>query len=167
MKERKPIFYDSEKVRWRRTRRILEVSGALLTLLLVYFFLTIAGSVELPAALLPDTRPIYHAVKKKLLKPVVQREGRHKRVANIGQVPAKYDPLRAAPDAAGVAGGGDFTAAAGQTAPVDALPEPAGRTSDDGRAEQLRRHGVAGEGKSGGAGGTRGAGAAGVWRCAA
>jgi peptidoglycan-N-acetylglucosamine deacetylase len=96
MKERKPIFYDSEKVRWRRTRRSLEISGALLTLLLVYFFLTIAGSVELPAALLPDTRPIYHSVKKKLLKPVVLREGRHKRVANIGQVPAKYDPLRAA-----------------------------------------------------------------------
>ena len=96
MKERKPIFYDSEKVRWRRTRRILEVSGGLLTLLLVYFFLTIAGSVELPAALLPDTRPIYHSIKKKQLKPVVQREGRHKRVANIGQVPAKYDPLRAA-----------------------------------------------------------------------
>ncbi|HTB94858.1 MAG TPA: glycosyltransferase [Candidatus Sulfotelmatobacter sp.] len=96
MKERKPIFYDSEKVRWRRTRRIMEISGALLTLLLVYFFLTIAGSVELPAALLPDTRPIYHSVKKKLLKPVVFREGRHKRVANIGQIPAKYDPLRAA-----------------------------------------------------------------------
>jgi len=96
MKERKPIFYDSEKVRWRRTRRILEVSGALLTLLLIYFFLTIAGSVELPAALLPDTRPVYHSIKKKLLKPVVQREGRHKRVANIGQVPNTYDPLRAA-----------------------------------------------------------------------
>jgi len=96
MKERKPIFYDAEKVRWRRTRRILEISGGLLTLLLVYFFLTVAGSVELPAALLPDTRPIYHSVKKKLLKPVVLREGRHKRVANIGQVPAKYDPLRSA-----------------------------------------------------------------------
>ena len=96
MKERKPIFYDSEKVRWRRTRRILEVSGGLLTLLLIYFFLTIAGSVELPAALLPDTRPVYHSIKKKLLKPVVQREGRHKRVANIGQVPATYDPLRSA-----------------------------------------------------------------------
>jgi cellulose synthase/poly-beta-1,6-N-acetylglucosamine synthase-like glycosyltransferase/peptidoglycan/xylan/chitin deacetylase (PgdA/CDA1 family) len=96
MKERKPIFYDSEKVRWRRTRRILEVSGGLLTLLLIYFFLTIAGSVELPAALLPDTRPVYHSIKKKLLKTVVQREGRHKRVANIGQVPNTYDPLRAA-----------------------------------------------------------------------
>jgi peptidoglycan-N-acetylglucosamine deacetylase len=96
MKERKPIFYDAEKIRWRMTRRILEVSGGLLTLLLVYFFLTIAGSVELPSSLLPDTRPVYHSVKKKLLKPVVLREGRHKRVANIGQVPAKYDPLRAA-----------------------------------------------------------------------
>src|SRR5271165_4909076 len=96
MKERKPIFYDAEKVRWRRTRRILEISGALLTLLLVYFFLTIAGSVELPSSLLPDTRPVYHSLKKKLLKPVVLREGRHKRVANIGQVPATYDPLRAA-----------------------------------------------------------------------
>jgi len=96
MKERKPIFYDSEKVRWRRTRRVLEISGVLLTGLLIYFFVTIAGSVELPSSLLPDTRPAYHAVKKKQLKPVVLRQGRHARVANIGQVPSTYDPLRAA-----------------------------------------------------------------------
>src|SRR5260370_39408136 len=79
MKERKPIFYDAEKVRWRRTRRILEISGGLLTLLLIYFFLTIAGSVELPAALLPDTRPIYHSLKKEPFKPVALRGGGHKR----------------------------------------------------------------------------------------
>jgi cellulose synthase/poly-beta-1,6-N-acetylglucosamine synthase-like glycosyltransferase/peptidoglycan/xylan/chitin deacetylase (PgdA/CDA1 family) len=96
MKERKPIFYDAERVRWRHTRRILEISGALLTLLLVYFFITVAGSVELPSALLPDTRPSYHSAKKKNLKPVSLREGRHTRVAHIGQVPATYDPLRAA-----------------------------------------------------------------------
>jgi len=96
MKERKPIFYDAEKVRWRRTRRALEISGALLTLLLVYFFVTVAGSVELPSSLLPDTRPAYHAAKKKNTKPVTFREGRHRRVARIGQVPASYDPLRAA-----------------------------------------------------------------------
>ena len=96
MKERKPIFYDAEKVRWRRTRRILEVSGVLLTLLLVYFFITVAGSVELPTSLLPDTRPAYHSVKKKNSKPVVLREGRHTRVARIGKVPTSYDPLRAA-----------------------------------------------------------------------
>jgi len=96
MKERKPIFYDAEKVRWRRTRRILEISGAMLTLLLVYFFLTIVRTVELPSSLLPDTRPVYHSIKKRPLKPVALREGRHKRVANIGRVPATYDPLRAA-----------------------------------------------------------------------
>ena len=95
MKERKPIFYDAEKVRWRRTRRILEICGLLLTLMLGYFFVTVAGSVELPSSLLPDTRPAYHAAKKKNGK-LNTREGRHLRVSRIGQIPAGYDPLRAA-----------------------------------------------------------------------
>jgi len=95
MKERRPIFYDAERVRWRRTRRVLEISGALLTVLLVYFFITIAVSVDLPAGLLPDTKLGYHALKtKKKLLPV--REGRRRRVANIGSAPASYDPVRAA-----------------------------------------------------------------------
>ena len=97
MKERGPIFYDAERVRWRRTRRVMEISGALLTLLLAYFFVNIAASVELPAGLLPDTRPIYRALKlKSATKAVPVREGRRRRVANLGNVPASYDPLRAA-----------------------------------------------------------------------
>src|SRR6266403_2917326 len=95
MKERGPIFYDAERVRWRRTRRVMEVTGALLTLLLAYFFVTIAVSVDLPAGLLPDTKPKYQALKAKK-KPAPTREGRRRRVANIGTVPASYDPLRAA-----------------------------------------------------------------------
>jgi peptidoglycan-N-acetylglucosamine deacetylase len=95
MKERGPIFYDAERVRWRRTRRVMEITGALLTVLLAYFFVTIAVSVELPAGLLPDTKPKYQALKSKK-KPVPTREGRRRRVANIGTVPASYDPLRAA-----------------------------------------------------------------------
>src|SRR6202165_2156070 len=95
MKERRPIFYDVERVRWRRTRRVMEITGAFLTLLLAYFFVTIAISVELPAGLLPDTKPAYRAMKSKK-KPVPAREGQHRRVANIGTVPASYDPLRAA-----------------------------------------------------------------------
>src|SRR5207245_7851282 len=94
MKERGPIFYDAERVRWRRTRRVMEITGVLLTLLLAYFFVTIAVSVELPAGLLPDTKPGYRAVKSK--KKTVNREGRRRRVANIGNVPASYDPVRAA-----------------------------------------------------------------------
>ena len=81
MKERSPIFYDAERVRWRRTRRAMEVSGVLLTLLLVYFFFNIAASVELPAALLPDAKSAYRAVKgkPKAAKGVPLREGRHRR----------------------------------------------------------------------------------------
>ena len=94
MKERGPIFYDAERVRWRRTRRVMEITGVLLTLLLAYFFVTIAVSVELPAGLLPDTKPGYHAVKSK--KKLLTREGRRRRVANIGKLPASYDPVRAA-----------------------------------------------------------------------
>jgi cellulose synthase/poly-beta-1,6-N-acetylglucosamine synthase-like glycosyltransferase/peptidoglycan/xylan/chitin deacetylase (PgdA/CDA1 family)/spore germination protein YaaH len=67
----------------------------LLTVLLAYFFVTIAISVDLPAGLLPDTKPKYQALKSKK-KPVPSREGRKRRVANIGTVPASYDPLRAA-----------------------------------------------------------------------
>ncbi len=97
MKERRPIFYDEQRVRWRFTRRALEVSGVLLTLLLVYFFITIAVSVELPAGLIPDAKSPYRALKaKKSTKPVAIREGRHRRVANLGTVPSGYDPLRAA-----------------------------------------------------------------------
>jgi cellulose synthase/poly-beta-1,6-N-acetylglucosamine synthase-like glycosyltransferase/peptidoglycan/xylan/chitin deacetylase (PgdA/CDA1 family)/spore germination protein YaaH len=97
MKERGPIFYDAERVRWRRTRRVMEIFGVLLTLLLVYFFVNIAASVELPAGLLPDTRPIYRALKiKQTPKGPPIREGRKRRVANLGKVPASYDPLRAA-----------------------------------------------------------------------
>src|SRR5579863_10203095 len=95
MKERGPIFYDAQRVRWRLTRRAMEITGALLTLLLAYFFVTVAVSVELPADLLPDTKPGYHPVKaKKKALPV--REGRKRRVASLGTVPASYDPLRAA-----------------------------------------------------------------------
>jgi len=94
MKERGPIFYDAQRVRWRLTRRTLEISGALLTLLLTYFFITIAVSVELPAGLLPDIKPGLHALKLKK-KPLPAREGSHRRVSNLGTVPASYDPLRA------------------------------------------------------------------------
>lgn len=98
MKEQGPIFYDAERVRWRFTRRAMEVTGALLTLLLAYFFVTIAVSVELPAGLLPDTKPGYRAVSatKTTKKKPVAREGRHRRVANIGAIPASYDPVRSA-----------------------------------------------------------------------
>jgi len=84
-----------ERVRWRRTRRVMEITGALLTLLLAYFFVTIAISVELP-------RRTAAGHQARIPCPEIEKEAgaRARRQAspraNIGTVPASYDPLRAA-----------------------------------------------------------------------
>jgi cellulose synthase/poly-beta-1,6-N-acetylglucosamine synthase-like glycosyltransferase/spore germination protein YaaH/peptidoglycan/xylan/chitin deacetylase (PgdA/CDA1 family) len=97
MKPRKPIFYDEQRRRWRRTSRVLEVSGAVFTLLLITFFISILVSPSLPEPLLPTNRNALHPVNEKLRARIpLKRTGRHRRVAALGQVPAAYDPLRAA-----------------------------------------------------------------------
>ena len=97
MSDRKPIFYDEERRRWRRTRRVLEITGVLFAVILVTFFITIIQRVDLPALLLPTARANLRAV----LTPVkaklpARRRGRTRRVAALGEVPASYDPLRVA-----------------------------------------------------------------------
>ncbi len=97
MKERKPIFFDEQQRRWRRTLRVLEVSGALFTVLLVTFFFDIIRKPDLPGLLLPETRPALHALREKPpAKAPAKRPGRRRRVAALGKVPESYDPLRAA-----------------------------------------------------------------------
>jgi peptidoglycan-N-acetylglucosamine deacetylase len=98
MVERKPIFYDEERRRWRRTCLALEVSGAALTLLLIVFAVNVLVlKPQLPVNLLPDSRPSLHAIHSRSgPKPIVYRQGRRRRVAAIGKVPENYDPLRAA-----------------------------------------------------------------------
>ena len=104
MSDRKPIFYDEQRRRWRRTRRVLEVTGALFTVIIVIFLLTIVQHVRLPELLLPRARAGLHAafvpaaVKPKVLP---RRRGKRKRVEALGEVtgskiPDTYDPLRIA-----------------------------------------------------------------------
>jgi cellulose synthase/poly-beta-1,6-N-acetylglucosamine synthase-like glycosyltransferase/spore germination protein YaaH/peptidoglycan/xylan/chitin deacetylase (PgdA/CDA1 family) len=98
MNQGKPIFYDEQRRRWRRTRRLLEITGAVFTVVLVVFFFTVLERVELPQVLLPNAhasrRGFLAAAKAKAAPP--KRKGRHERVAELGQVPANYDPLRIA-----------------------------------------------------------------------
>ena len=97
MKERKPIFYDERRWRWWLTRRVMEVSGGVFTLLLVMFSVNVVKKPDLPGLLLPDVRPVRHAVREKQPpKAPPARPGRRRRVAALGKVPEKYDPLQAA-----------------------------------------------------------------------
>ncbi len=94
MPERKPIFYDQERRRWRRTRRVLELSGALFTIVLIIFLIDVGRNPELPDILRPDVhaglRPFHSRVKKR--PPAVRK----RKLAALGTIPQNYDPLRIA-----------------------------------------------------------------------
>ncbi len=97
MKPRKPIFYDEQKRRWRRTSRVLEICGAIFTLLAITFFVSVLVSPRLPVPLLPTNRSALHPVSEKVRPRItLKRTGRQRRVELLGQMPATYDPLRAA-----------------------------------------------------------------------
>src|ERR1700731_3400272 len=97
MKPRKPIFYDEQRRRWRRTSRILEISGALFTLLAITFLVNVLVSPRLPVPLLPTNRMALHPVREKTrAKITLKRTGRLRRVESLGEMPATYDPVRAA-----------------------------------------------------------------------
>src|SRR5271163_3070167 len=95
MPERKPIFYDQERRRWRRTRRVLEITGGLFTLILVVFVVNVFRKPELPDILAAATHWNIHALPAKL-KPKLVTRGRKRKVAALGKLPQNYDPLRAA-----------------------------------------------------------------------
>ncbi len=97
MRERKPIFYDERQRRWWVTRRVMEVSGGVLILLLLIFSVSLLKKQDLPGLLLPQVRPPLRPVPPRLpTKAASARPGRRRRVAALGKVPEKYDPLRAA-----------------------------------------------------------------------
>ncbi|HXQ26585.1 MAG TPA: glycosyltransferase [Candidatus Acidoferrales bacterium] len=94
MSEGKPIFYDEERRRWRRTRLALEITGGVFTVVLLVFLLNVGRNPALPDILRPDTHAGLHAVRaKQKAKPP---RGRKRKVAALGKVPQNYDPLRAA-----------------------------------------------------------------------
>ncbi|MFZ0519673.1 MAG: glycosyltransferase [Candidatus Acidiferrales bacterium] len=95
MPERKPIFYDQERRRWRRTRRVLEITGGFFTLVLVIFLVNVFRKPELPDILQAATHWGLHAVPTKVKSKTPPR-GRKRKVAALGKIPQNYDPLRAA-----------------------------------------------------------------------
>jgi len=61
----KPVFYDPRQCRWRRLRRLFDVLGVAITLLVVFFVYTAIRDEQLPSLLLPEQKRPYHALKEK------------------------------------------------------------------------------------------------------
>ncbi len=57
------IFYDPERKRWKRLRRVLDLTAVASTLLLLAFFLGVIHREQLPDLLLPTQKRNYRAVK--------------------------------------------------------------------------------------------------------
>ena len=95
MPERKPIFYDQERRRWRRTRRVLEIVGGFFTLVLIVFMVNVFRKPELPDILQAATHWRLHSIPTKA-KAKTPARGRKRKVAALGKVPQNYDPLRVA-----------------------------------------------------------------------
>ncbi len=77
------IFFDPQRKRWKRLRRILDAVAVFSTIILVLFFLNVVRQQQLPELLLPTPKRNYRAIreqaaaiKAKYLKPGRRKTGR-------------------------------------------------------------------------------------------
>ena len=59
-----PVFYDPRQARWKRVRRMFDILGVSITLLIIFFVYTALRSEPLPELLLPTLKRPYHALKE-------------------------------------------------------------------------------------------------------
>ena len=83
----KSIFYDPQRKRWKLLRRLLDVAGVGITLVIILFLYTAIRAMQLPELLLPEQKPKYHALKEReKRKPKVRRVSHRKTKAPASQV---------------------------------------------------------------------------------
>jgi len=72
----KPVFYDPQRKRWKRLRRILDITGLIATVVLVFFLVTVVRREALPELLLVPPKKNY----KPLIEDIRTDNGRVKPV---------------------------------------------------------------------------------------
>jgi cellulose synthase/poly-beta-1,6-N-acetylglucosamine synthase-like glycosyltransferase/peptidoglycan/xylan/chitin deacetylase (PgdA/CDA1 family)/spore germination protein YaaH len=77
-----PVFYDPGRRRWKNLRRLIDVAGVVLTVLVVFFALTIFRKASLPQLLLSEQHKPYRALKEK-----GRRHARPRSVARRSKTP--------------------------------------------------------------------------------
>lgn len=76
----KPVFFDPDRKRWKRIRRVLDVAGVLLSVLIVFFIVTVVRGTNIPSVLSGEQKKPYHALKQKEKKHPVRR-GTHRKTS--------------------------------------------------------------------------------------
>jgi peptidoglycan-N-acetylglucosamine deacetylase len=61
----KPVFYDPRQSRWRRLRRLFDLLGVSITLLVAFFVYTALRDERLPDLLLPQVKRPFHSLSEK------------------------------------------------------------------------------------------------------
>jgi cellulose synthase/poly-beta-1,6-N-acetylglucosamine synthase-like glycosyltransferase/peptidoglycan/xylan/chitin deacetylase (PgdA/CDA1 family)/spore germination protein YaaH len=74
----KPIFFDPDRRRWKRIRKTIDISVVVLSLLIVFFVLTVVRKTNIPKVLLADQKKNYRTLKlNERKKP--QRKSTHRK----------------------------------------------------------------------------------------
>jgi len=74
----KPIFFDPDRRRWKRIRKSIDIAVVVLSLLIVFFALTVVRKTNIPTILLANQKKNYRALKlDEPKKP--QRKGTHRK----------------------------------------------------------------------------------------
>ncbi len=83
------IFFDPQRKRWKRLRRILDAVAVVSTVILVLFFLNVVKQQQLPELLLPTPKRNYRAIRNQtsLLKPGDPRSARRKTNRKPSEIP--------------------------------------------------------------------------------
>ena len=85
----KPIFYDPDRKRWKRLRRILDTVAVLSTVVLVAFGINVLRRERLPELLLPTPKRNYRPLREPSYRPksrssqLALRRRRHRRPSEI------------------------------------------------------------------------------------
>src|SRR5450755_3183285 len=77
MPSQKPIFFDPEGKRWRRLRLIVDSSVILITLLVIFFVVTVFRGSSVPGVALPEVKKPFHALKEPQKRKTVRGSNQH------------------------------------------------------------------------------------------
>src|SRR5512146_2546037 len=93
----KPVFYDPQRKRWKRLRRIVDVLGLSFTVIVTFFVWTVLRPADMSSLLLPEQKRPYRALKEKERRHPRPRPASRKLKAKPTQLPLNSEAaIRAA-----------------------------------------------------------------------